>query len=55
MKKRLLYIEQPPSDLSANHMCTDSGKLIEYLYGFLMIAEGILEKYAERNPNNKSE
>jgi hypothetical protein len=41
--------------LIASFSSRDSGKLMEHLYGFLMIAEGILEKYAERSPNNKSE
>jgi len=35
--------------------CTDSGKLIEHIYGFLMVVERILQKYDEKNSNNQSE
>jgi len=34
---------------------TDSGKLIEHIYGFLMLVERVLEKYAEKNSEKKSE
>ncbi|MDF2431755.1 MAG: hypothetical protein JWP44_1386 [Mucilaginibacter sp.] len=36
-------------------MRTPSGKLIEHIYGFMMIVERILEKYAEKNSGEKSE
>jgi len=36
-------------------MCTDSGKLFEHIYGFLMIVERILQKYVEENSGEKSE
>jgi hypothetical protein len=35
--------------------CTDTGKLIEHIYGFLMIVERILAKYDEKNSDNQSE
>jgi hypothetical protein len=39
------------------HFClsTDSRKLIEHIYGFLMIVERILQEYAEKNSDEKSE
>jgi hypothetical protein len=38
-------------DLSG--LCTDTGKLIEHIYGFLMIVEQILAKYADKNSSGK--
>jgi hypothetical protein len=37
------------------HFClsTDSGKLFEHIYGFLMVVEQILERYAEKNSDEK--
>ena len=39
------------------HFClsTDSGRLIEHIYGFLMVVERILAKYEEENSGNQSE
>jgi hypothetical protein len=54
-EKGLLFLEQPLTDFSKNPMCTDSGKLIEHIYGFLKVVERILEKYAEKTPGNQSE
>lgn len=34
---------------------TDTGKLIEHIYGFLVIVERILQKYDEKNPDSQSE
>jgi len=34
---------------------TDTGKLIEHIYGFLMIVERILAKYDEKNQGSQSE
>ncbi|MFB0494814.1 hypothetical protein ABID99_001051 [Mucilaginibacter sp. OAE612] len=53
--KRLLDIEQPLPDLSINPMCTETGKLIEHIYSFLMIVERILEKYEEQKLREKHE
>jgi hypothetical protein len=36
-------------------LSTDNGKLIEHIYGFLMVAERILAKYDQKNSENKSE
>jgi hypothetical protein len=36
-------------------LSTDTGKLIEHIYGFLMIVERILAKYDEKNSDNQSE
>jgi hypothetical protein len=36
-------------------VCTDSGKLIEHIYGFLMIVGRILAKYDEKKSDNQSE
>ena len=35
--------------------CTDNGKLIEHIYGFLMVVERILQKYADNQSNEISE
>lgn len=34
-------------------LSTETGKLIEHIYGFLMIVERILAKYEEKNSENK--
>ncbi|HEY4324799.1 MAG TPA: hypothetical protein VGN20_12465 [Mucilaginibacter sp.] len=36
-------------------LCTDSEKLIEHIYGFLMVVERILKKFADKNSREKSE
>jgi hypothetical protein len=36
-------------------ICTDSGKIIEHIYGFLMVVERILQKYDEKNSEKKNE
>jgi hypothetical protein len=35
--------------------CTDSGKLFEHIYGFLMVVEHNLVKYEEEISDGKSE
>ena len=35
--------------------CTQTEKLIEHIYGFLMIVERILEKYEEKKSGNQSQ
>jgi len=35
--------------------CTESGKLIEHIYGFLMIVERILHKYEEKKLGERDE
>lgn len=35
--------------------CTESGKLIEHIYGFLMIVELILHKYEEKKLGERDE
>jgi hypothetical protein len=39
------------------HFClsTQSGKLIEHIYGFLMIVERILQQNEEKNSGNQRE
>jgi hypothetical protein len=41
--------------LIASFSSTDSGKIIEHIYGFLMVVERILKKYDEKNSARKSE
>jgi len=40
---------------STQLFCTETGKLIEHIYGFLMIVERILAKYDEKNSEEKNE
>jgi hypothetical protein len=44
-------LESP--DVFQPGLCTDTGKLIEHIYGFLMIAERILQKYEEKKAGRK--
>jgi len=44
--------KQRPSVVS---LSTQSGKFFEHIYGFLMIAERILQKYEEKKPREKNE
>jgi hypothetical protein len=37
------------------YQCTDSGKLIEHIYGFLMVVERILQKYDDNQSKEISE
>jgi hypothetical protein len=54
-------LKQQSLDAFTSRLCvdsfvsTDSGKLIEHIYGFLIIVERILQKYDNRNPSGKSE
>jgi len=56
LDSRLLVLspKTTKADLAIS-FCTDSGKLIEHIYGFLKVVERILEKYAEKTPGNQSE
>lgn len=50
-----IYKNNKASLRHVERLCTETGKLIEHIYSFLIIVERILQKYADKNSTEESE